>query len=114
MPEIGTSGSMSGDGKRSVGHRPQATAPILDSTAVAERLGGAPSESLSMDRNLPADPPAPPHRSKCGKPMALVTVVPRVTEPGRVVIFQCEDCEELDFKPATRYSKRLDRHQASH
>ena len=32
MPEIGTSGSMSGDGKRGVGHRPQATAPILDST----------------------------------------------------------------------------------
>jgi hypothetical protein len=27
MPEIGTSGLMSGDGKRSVGHRPQATAP---------------------------------------------------------------------------------------
>jgi hypothetical protein len=32
MPEIGSSGLMSGDGKRSVGHRPQATAPILDST----------------------------------------------------------------------------------
>jgi hypothetical protein len=32
MPEIGTSGSMSGDGKRGVGHRPQATVPILDST----------------------------------------------------------------------------------
>jgi hypothetical protein len=32
MPEIGTSGSMSGDGKRGVGHRPQAAAPILDST----------------------------------------------------------------------------------
>jgi hypothetical protein len=32
MPEIGTSGSMSGDGKRSVGRRPQAAAPILDST----------------------------------------------------------------------------------
>jgi hypothetical protein len=32
MPAIGTSGSMSGDGKRSVGHRPQVTAPILDST----------------------------------------------------------------------------------
>ena len=29
MPEIGTFGLMSGDGKRSVGHRPQATAPIL-------------------------------------------------------------------------------------
>jgi hypothetical protein len=32
MPEIGMSVSMSGDGKRGVGHRPQATAPILDST----------------------------------------------------------------------------------
>jgi hypothetical protein len=32
MPEIGTSSSMSGDGKRSVGHRPQTTAPVLDST----------------------------------------------------------------------------------
>jgi hypothetical protein len=32
MPETGTSGSMSGDGKRCVGHRPQVTAPILDST----------------------------------------------------------------------------------
>jgi len=30
MPEIGSSGLMSGDGKRGVGHRPQATAPILD------------------------------------------------------------------------------------
>jgi len=32
MREIRTSGSMSGDGKRGAGHRPQATAPILDST----------------------------------------------------------------------------------
>src|ERR1700686_5071384 len=32
MPEIGSSGLMSGGGKRGVGHRPQATAPILDST----------------------------------------------------------------------------------
>ena len=37
MPEIGTSGLMSGDGKRGVGHRPQATAPILDSTG---EIGG--------------------------------------------------------------------------
>src|ERR1700680_1424141 len=35
MPEIGMSVSMSGDGKRSVGHRPQATAPILDSTTTS-------------------------------------------------------------------------------
>ena len=40
MPEIGTSGSMSGDGKRSVGHRPQATAPILDSTGTPVRCPG--------------------------------------------------------------------------
>jgi hypothetical protein len=32
MPEIGSSGLMSGDGKRGDGHWPQATAPILDST----------------------------------------------------------------------------------
>jgi hypothetical protein len=31
---------MSGDGKRGVGHRPQATAPILDSTS-AHVVGGA-------------------------------------------------------------------------
>jgi hypothetical protein len=34
MPEIGTSGLMSGDGKRGDGQRPQATAPILDSTPI--------------------------------------------------------------------------------
>jgi hypothetical protein len=33
MPEIGTFGLMSGDGKRDVGHRPQVTAPVLDSTS---------------------------------------------------------------------------------
>jgi len=36
MPEIGTSSSMSGDGKRSDGLRPQATAPVLDSTRLCE------------------------------------------------------------------------------
>src|SRR6516164_8330455 len=36
MREIRTSGSMSGDGKRGVGHRPQATAPFLDSTSTAD------------------------------------------------------------------------------
>src|ERR1700750_542158 len=38
MPEIGTSSSMSGDGKRSDGLRPQATAPILDSTTLGARV----------------------------------------------------------------------------
>ena len=32
MPQIGTSGSMSGEGKRSDWHSLQATAPLLDST----------------------------------------------------------------------------------
>ena len=36
MPETGTSGSMSGDGKRGVGHRPQVTALILDSTITTD------------------------------------------------------------------------------
>ena len=39
MPEIGTSGSMSGDGKRGAGRWPQATAPILDSTQADIRVG---------------------------------------------------------------------------
>src|SRR5262249_12307185 len=39
MPEIGTSGSMSEDGKRSVGHMPQATVPILDSSRARADLG---------------------------------------------------------------------------
>ena len=34
----GPSGLMSGDGKRGVGHRPQATAPILDFTKAAVGL----------------------------------------------------------------------------
>jgi hypothetical protein len=37
VPEIGTPGLMSEDGKRGVGHRPQATAPILDSTLASFR-----------------------------------------------------------------------------
>ena len=40
MPEIGMSVSMSGDGKRGVGHRPQATAPILDLYEAAVVKGG--------------------------------------------------------------------------
>ena len=39
MQEIRTSGSMSGDGKRSVAGMAQATAPILDSTTASIRCG---------------------------------------------------------------------------
>ena len=45
MPETGTSSSMSGDGKRSVGHRPQATAPVLDSTISEASESYQPSEA---------------------------------------------------------------------
>jgi hypothetical protein len=67
MPEIGMSVSMSGDGKRSVGHRPQATAPILDSTADRpEVLGSKEKTWLNPDRQL--DLPARRHLFKVGRP----------------------------------------------
>ena len=57
MPEIGTLGLMSGDGKRSAGHRPQATAPILDSTErpiveeqeMRPQIGGGPEAEFRRD-----------------------------------------------------------------
>ncbi|MFL6815161.1 MAG: recombinase family protein, partial [Bradyrhizobium sp.] len=54
MPEIGTSGLMSGDGKRGVGHRPQAAAPILDSTdedlVEGKRPSGPTNDASQFDR----------------------------------------------------------------
>jgi hypothetical protein len=56
MPEIGTSGLMSGDGKRGDGQRPQATAPILDSTSPDIRLtvsfGTGSVSSLDLSQRL--------------------------------------------------------------
>jgi hypothetical protein len=68
MPEIGTFGLMSGDGKRSVGKLPQATAPILDSTGPAvhrsvalrqlteqnRTFGGAAAIAAALDPDVPA------------------------------------------------------------
>jgi hypothetical protein len=45
-------------------------------------------------------PPVLPECGKCQKPMAFMTTIHRVTEPGRVLVFQCADCEKLDFRPA--------------
>jgi hypothetical protein len=39
-----------------------------------------------------------PHAESVGKTTAFVTVLSRVTEPGRVLVFQCADCEKLDFR----------------
>ena len=58
MPEIGTSGSMSGDGKRGAGHWPQATAPILDSTLCPVRVvaqGGLLSRGEAVVLRQPND-----------------------------------------------------------
>jgi hypothetical protein len=30
--------------------------------------------------------------------MAFMTTIQNVTEPGRILVFQCPDCEKLDFK----------------
>ena len=49
MPEIGTSGSMSGDGKRGDGHWPQATAPILDSTEATRAARGESAPASKAD-----------------------------------------------------------------
>jgi hypothetical protein len=57
------SGSMSGDGKRGVGHWPQATAPILDSTtahrpSVALAATGTTTQRVYR-RQIPLEPPVP-------------------------------------------------------
>jgi hypothetical protein len=56
MPEIGTSGSMSGDGKRAIG-KASSTAPILDSTCAEviedlSRLGPNPAVHSSVSFRL--------------------------------------------------------------
>jgi hypothetical protein len=30
--------------------------------------------------------------------MKFVTLIPRVTEPGSVAIFDCADCKKLEFR----------------
>ena len=73
MPEIRTSGSMSGDGKRGVGHTAQATAPILDSTELTGQPTGRarqPDRVFHTSANLA-------HRSRqpiYGKPVVAALV----------------------------------------
>jgi hypothetical protein len=35
----------------------------------------------------------------CQVPMRFVFALPRVTEPGRVQMFQCERCEKMTSRP---------------
>jgi hypothetical protein len=45
--------------------------------------------------------PIGPDCGKCQMPMAFMTAIQRVTEAGRVLVFQCSMCEKLDFQPET-------------
>jgi hypothetical protein len=55
MPEIGTSGSMSEDGKRGVAKMAEATASILDSTAKHASAARCDRQrSLQVDGDRPA------------------------------------------------------------
>ena len=67
MPEIGTSGSMSGERKRSAGHRPQATAPLLNSTI-------SPSEGTRFRRQgLTEKSPLAPSSNSATAPAGLLS-----------------------------------------
>src|ERR1700730_2893574 len=56
MPEIGTSGSMSGDGKRSVGPLAPSYPPILDSTPFTVQTGRRMRLLLGVERPLRIPP----------------------------------------------------------
>jgi hypothetical protein len=53
---------------------------------------------LFMSDQQPA--PKVPHCEKCRRPMMLKFITLRLSEPGRMMIFQCIDCEKLAFIPA--------------
>jgi hypothetical protein len=36
---------------------------------------------------------------QCHVPMRFVYTIPRVTQPGRVQMFQCERCEKVTSRP---------------
>jgi hypothetical protein len=49
--------------------------------------------------NLLPTVPIGPDCGRCHKPMAFMTTIQRVTQAGRVLVFQCAICEKLDFRP---------------
>jgi hypothetical protein len=73
MRETRTSGSMSGNGKRSAAHRPQATAPILDSIWLPVRRAATIPSCYSVTYAVPASLSACPHltHSAIGRDLPL-------------------------------------------
>jgi hypothetical protein len=49
------------------------------------------------DEHAPRPVP-PPVCNQCGRPMTRVTVIPRVTKPGRLMLFECEACERTRIR----------------
>ena len=41
-----------------------------------------------------------PDCEECGRPMMVKFVTLRLSEPGRMIIYQCADCEKVTFVPA--------------
>jgi hypothetical protein len=52
-----------------------------------------------MTLNRDAEASLPNASLRCQVPMRFVFAIPRVTEPGRVQMFQCERCEKMTFRP---------------
>jgi hypothetical protein len=44
---------------------------------------------------------APPQCSKCHASTHFVMTIPLVSEPGRVLLFECETCGKVYFCPET-------------
>jgi hypothetical protein len=53
---------------------------------------------MTLNRDAEASPTAPVC-DHCHVPMKFVFTLPRVTEPGRVQMFQCERCEKMTSRP---------------
>jgi hypothetical protein len=70
---------------------------------VAERPDRAPASkkqhrSMTDHQTPPAGGVTLPLCAKCERPMSYVTTIVRVTEPGKVALFQCEHCEKVDIR----------------
>jgi hypothetical protein len=53
---------------------------------------------MTLNRDAEASPTTPVCEL-CQVPMKFVFTIPRVTEPGRVQMFQCERCEKMMSRP---------------